>query len=215
LQRRINPEILDSLPADNPDAIASRRDLRLINFLMGNKRWLLSEVRRIARSHTGLQILELGAGDGSLASKLSSLNGIARVTCIDLAPSPQSLSVANVAWIRGNVLQLDWPHADIVITNLFLHHFEIDALRVLLQKCHRAAPLLLACEPARRKHSLALFALLRLTGINRVTWHDGQVSIRAGFLPKEIEEIFGNDWEVDAQETFLGAVRIAARARRL
>jgi 2-polyprenyl-3-methyl-5-hydroxy-6-metoxy-1,4-benzoquinol methylase len=215
VQRRIDPEILDSLPADAPDAIASRRDLRRINFLMGNERWLLCEVRRIVRLHPGLHIVEPGAGDGSLACKLAALNGVTGVTCIDLAPRPQSLRMANLEWIRGNALELDWPHADLVIANLFLHHFETDALRLLLQKCRCAAPLLLACEPARRKHSLALFAVLRLSGINRVTWHDGRVSIRAGFLPGEIAGIFGSDWEARATETFLGAVRIAACARKL
>jgi hypothetical protein len=38
--RQVLPEILDHLPADDPEAIGSRRDLRRINFLMGNKRWI-------------------------------------------------------------------------------------------------------------------------------------------------------------------------------
>ena len=38
--RVVIPELLDHLPADEPEALRSRRDLRRVNWLMGNERWL-------------------------------------------------------------------------------------------------------------------------------------------------------------------------------
>src|SRR5688572_14054246 len=40
MQRTVQPEILDSLPHDHPDALHNRRDLRLTNFVTGDHRWL-------------------------------------------------------------------------------------------------------------------------------------------------------------------------------
>ena len=46
-KREVEPEILDGLPAGHPDAIRSRRDLRLVNALMGNQRWILKQLHRM------------------------------------------------------------------------------------------------------------------------------------------------------------------------
>jgi hypothetical protein len=43
VERVVKPEILDDLPMDDPSARASRADLRRINFLMGNERWILKQ----------------------------------------------------------------------------------------------------------------------------------------------------------------------------
>ena len=46
--RLLVPEILDGLPPEDPEARRSRRDLRRINFLMGNERWIARQVRELA-----------------------------------------------------------------------------------------------------------------------------------------------------------------------
>jgi hypothetical protein len=45
LARTVRPEILDSLAAEDPAARRSRQDLRLINALMGNFRWVERKLR--------------------------------------------------------------------------------------------------------------------------------------------------------------------------
>ncbi|MEO1844804.1 MAG: hypothetical protein ABGZ37_11065, partial [Akkermansiaceae bacterium] len=59
--RVVQPELLDELPFDDPDALRSRRDLRFINGVMGNFRWMR---RRLAGRAEG-RVIELGAGDGA------------------------------------------------------------------------------------------------------------------------------------------------------
>ena len=66
--RTVQDELLDSLPHDHPDARHNRRDLRVINALMGNHRWLARALAAWAAS--GESILEIGAGTGELALRL-------------------------------------------------------------------------------------------------------------------------------------------------
>ena len=66
--RIVQTELLDSLPHDHPDARRSRRDLCVINTLMGNHRWLARTLAACAAP--GEAILEVGAGTGELALHL-------------------------------------------------------------------------------------------------------------------------------------------------
>jgi protein-L-isoaspartate O-methyltransferase len=61
--RHLEPELLDGLPADDPRAIASRRDLVRINALMFHARIMASLLQTNVQTPP-LRILEIGAGDG-------------------------------------------------------------------------------------------------------------------------------------------------------
>src|SRR5262249_1613738 len=58
--------------------------------------------------------------------------------------------------VRADVLdflgRLDTPA--VMATNLFLHHFEAEALQRLLAEIARSAALLVACEPRRARSAL-------------------------------------------------------------
>src|SRR4051794_13839798 len=63
MQRRLESELLDELPATDPDAMHSRRDLRRVNWFMGNARF----VAKTLADNVGqppAKVLEIGAGDG-------------------------------------------------------------------------------------------------------------------------------------------------------
>ena len=68
--RIVIPEILDHLPPADPDALRSRRDLRRINFLMGNERWICREMQRFPQA-AQKGIVEIGAGEGQLVNTLA------------------------------------------------------------------------------------------------------------------------------------------------
>ena len=65
MKRLVQPELLDTLPPENPRAIRSRRDLRRVNAWMGNARIMRAALKdsRPARASGGL--MEIGAGDGT------------------------------------------------------------------------------------------------------------------------------------------------------
>ena len=81
MKREVRPELLDSLPGDDPEAVRSRRDLRLINFLMGNERWILRHVDEGA-------VIELGAGSGDLTRRLAKRG---QVTGLDFQEKPDGM----------------------------------------------------------------------------------------------------------------------------
>src|SRR5690606_7802208 len=90
MPRTIQPELLDSLPPDHPDALHNRRDLLLTNRVMGNHRWIAHTLPKLL--HPTDRVLELGAGTGELAALLES-RGIA-VDAVDLWPRPETFHPA-------------------------------------------------------------------------------------------------------------------------
>jgi 2-polyprenyl-3-methyl-5-hydroxy-6-metoxy-1,4-benzoquinol methylase len=214
VERRLTPELLDTLPHDHPDALHNRRDLRLINAFMGNVRWFVRTLPPLVGA--GERVLELGAGLGELAGELARRGP--HVDGLDRWPVPPD-------WPEGRTWhQTDletfagWEDYPVVIGNMILHQFEPDTLRDLGAHLDRHARLLVFCEPARRRRSQRLFAVAApLMGANHVSRHDGHVSIAAGFLEHELPAQLGlapDRWTWRLQTTFFGAYRLVAARRR-
>jgi hypothetical protein len=90
---------------------------------------------------------------------------------------------------------LDWADDDgagerwdVVVANLFLHHFDGEGLRRVLAGCARRADALAACEPRRSRFALGASHLLFVLGANAVTRRDGVLSVRAGFVERELSD---------------------------
>jgi hypothetical protein len=211
--RACHPELLDSLPPDHPDALASRRDLRLINRLMRNQAWFERELP--GRLRPGERVLELGAGMGELGLRLNA-RGI-EVDGLDLWPRPGTWP-AERAWHRADLRAFSgFELYPVVIGNLIFHQFTDAELADLGVRLRRSARLILACEPERRRSSqIATAALAPFLGINHVTLHDAQVSMTAGFCRDELPRLLGLDdgaWSFTCRTTTLGANRMAAVRR--
>lgn len=206
--RVVIPEILDHLPADDPEAVRSRRDLRRVNFLMGNERWVCRAMKRFS-SETARGIVEIGAGDGALCGKLSRLFPLAPVAAYDLTPPPADLE-PGVAWHQGDIFNAPPPEGGgALVANLFLHHFEETELAAL-GRWMREFKVLVINEPDRKKLP-HLLGWLAHPWINRVTRHDMHVSIDAGFATGEIRRLLGLDgWQIEETSTWRGARRVLA-----
>ncbi|MGL4401080.1 MAG: class I SAM-dependent methyltransferase [Luteolibacter sp.] len=211
LERVVIPEFLDHLPADDPAAMRSRRDLRRINFLMGNERWILNTLRRFPLIVAG-GIVELGAGDGRLCNALAERFPQTTITAYDLAPAPADLA-PRVKWQRGDLLGTPPPAAGGVrIANLFLHHFEGESLE-RLGRWIENADLLVFNEPDRSQLPHRIGGLMH-PWINHVTRHDMHVSIDAGFAAGEIHaqlELDPTLWILEESSTLRGARRVIGR----
>jgi len=210
--RLIQPELLDALPFDHPAALANRRDLRLINLLMGNHRWLSRVLR--ARVRPSAPILELGAGTGDLASRLQRRGW--RIAGLDLCPAPEGWPDA-APWHRADLRSFAGYRAyEVICGNLIFHQFAAGELVRLGARLQARARLLVACEPARRPVAQSLLRLSPLLGLSPVTRHDARVSIAAGFLRDELPRLLGLDpgrWAWRCQTTLLGAYRMIAWRR--
>ncbi len=214
MTRTLVPELLDSLPPDHPGAVAGRRDLRRINAVMGNHRWLRARLAALPAGEG--PVVEIGAGDGTLARKVcAAMPGLAaRYYALDLAPCPPDWP-AGATWHQADL----WSEAArallagarVVVANLVLHHFQDEELRRLgglLSSCRY----FLAREPLRRELHVWQGRLI-FPFIHPVTRHDMVVSIHAGFRDGELAEALGLDsgeWRFEASGTWLGAYSFTA-----
>ena len=220
LQRRLEPEALDHLAPDDPSAQRSRRDLRRVNAVMGARRILLRALARVvpglrAADDAPLRIVELGCGDGLLMLDIARAAPVAldntQLTLLDrqfLVADDTRAGYASAGW-RVESLQrdvLDWADAaspaveryDLVVANLFLHHFEGDALRRVLAGCARRADAVVACEPRRSRFALGASHLVAFIGANAVTRQDAVLSVRAGFVGDELRGAWPDSDDADA-----------------
>jgi len=223
--RIIAVEVLDTLAADDPAAIRSRRDLQRVHRMMRTRailRQALHPLLASCRNSAPLRILELGAGDGSL------MLGVAR----DLAPTwpPVELTLLDrqelvdhetvsrydeLGWSAVPIVAdvLDWAaettvplpigkamvYWDLIVANLFLHHFEGAQLAALLGAITVRSDCFFACEPRRAMLALAGSHLIGFIGAGKVTREDAVLSVHAGFREKEITALWpanGDEWRV-------------------
>jgi hypothetical protein len=203
MERVVEPEWLDELPASDSRATRSRRDLRRINALMGNASLVAASLRRSKGAGEMHCLVELGAGDGSfalsLAQRLSAVVHLREVTLVDQAAFANGKAQGEFANLGCalNVIQADvfdwlagaWT-ADAVVANLFLHHFEVERLQKLLHLVASRSRVFIACEPRRSSMSLTGSRLLGLIGCNEVTRHDAVASVRAGFSGRELSRLW-------------------------
>ena len=205
MERSLQAELLDELPADDPRAVGSRRDLRRINALMGNARLMARAVRGAASYAAPRRIVDLGAGDGALllrwVRRMHSLapgTEVLLVDCQDAADasvvtalaalglSPRKVQADALEWLRIQPAETGtW-----VLANLFLHHFTAESLRALFNALAEKAELFCACEPRRNWWSLAASKMLAVIGANAVTRHDAAISVRAGFQGRELSSLW-------------------------
>ncbi len=227
--RRVVPELLDELAPDDPRALRSRRDLRLLNAIMGHPAILARALDPVVMT-SPLRLVELGAGDGTLLLRLARRRARhwpkAAVTLLDMRPTVTSATLAAlraVGWTVEVVAAdaLEWlerapPGRDaVVFANLFVHHFEGTRLARLLAGAAAHSRAFVCCEPRRARVPLLGSRLLWAIGCNDVTRHDAVVSVHAGFRARELGAAWpsaAGRWHV--AETAAGAFSHLFVARR-
>jgi hypothetical protein len=199
VNRIVQPEILDTLSPDDSRAIHSRRDLRRVNAWMRNHSIMADALKNNFNNRVPKKITELGAGDGNfllqVARKINLPNINATLLDLQKNVSTQTLKAfSKLGWHAETVVAdvFGWPQSseEIVIANLFLHHFENERLAELLGIISEHAKLFVALEPSRAPAPLFFSRLLWAIGCNDVTRHDATVSVRAGFSGEELSALW-------------------------
>jgi Methyltransferase domain len=216
ISRTIEPEWLDQLPPGDPRAMRSRRDLRRINALMTHSTLVARELQCVFPGKPPRAIAEIGAGDGTfmlrVAEKISPQWGALDVVLLDqqslvgaatrkklgaMGWQAQAVAADVFAWLAQSAV----PIFDVIVANLFLHHFDAARLTELLSLIARRTHVLIACEPRRSGRALLGSHLLGVVGCNDVSRHDAVVSVRAGFNNQELSGLWpvGNAWALREQ----------------
>ena len=141
LPRVVAPETLDGLAADDPSAQRSRRDLRRVHRFMRTVPIVVRALRPLvtAPRTAPLRMTELGAGDGTLMLAVARAIGRPTVpvelTLLDrlsLVDATTLDGYAEAGWHAEVAVSdvLEWSaatspiRADLIVANLFLHHFD-------------------------------------------------------------------------------------------
>jgi len=236
-QRLVEPELLDNLPAGDPLAIGSRADLRRINRIMAAGSVLIRALDPLLLDSSGpVQLVELGAGDGSLLLRVAERRAKhwpqVSLALLDLQPVVSDITLQRYRalgwqcevlhadvfdWLARDVVPShtqgsDAASAPIVIANLFLHHFEGERLAALLRGIAGCARAAVCIEPLRSAGALLGSHLLGLIGCNQVTRHDAVVSVRAGFRGTELAAHWPQDdrWRLEEGRAGLFSHRFVA-----
>ena len=208
MRRIVEPEILDHLDVNDPEAIASRKDLHLLNRIMGhasimNRAFDESDIFGLPSSRP-VRIADLGGGDGSLLLHLArswSAKGIRANAHIidrhDLIDPDTKNSFCELGWTVEPVIDevVHWMTAvsepvDWILVNLFLHHFDREGIEDIFRFACERSRLFISCEPRRNHFSLSSSRLVGLLGCNRVTRNDAVISVRAGFAESELSQLW-------------------------
>jgi len=226
--RRLEPELLDGMAADDPRAIRVRRDLRLVNAFMRNTHCMASALRKNAAGRRPHTIVDLGSGDGrfmlKVAQQLAKCWPGVRIILLDqqnIVNDATRQGFATLNWSVETVcadvfdflIDTRAQSVDVVTSNLFLHHFDDERLARLLAAAADAAWLVVACEPRRSKFVVRASRLLWMVGCSRETVHDAVVSARAGFTAEELGALWPSreHWELNEQSAAIFTHCFAAR----
>lgn len=242
LPRTVAAETLDGLAADDPQAMRSRRDLRRVHRVMRTRTTVLHALQGMTALHhrpEPLRVLELGAGDGSLmlgvARALAPEWPTVELTLLDAQPLIHRDTIKDYAalgwtavpqvgdvfdWVAGDTDRMRSGRPaqcwDLILCNLFLHHFEGAQLAQLLDAIAARSTLFFACEPRRERLAVLGSHLVGAIGANSVTREDAVLSVHAGFRGKELSALWPGPaaaWQV--QEYSAGFFSHCFRAERL
>lgn len=216
VERCVETELLDELPATDPRAARSRKDLLRVNAWMGNGEIMVQELRSSCNGRAARRLVDLGAGDGRLlllvarqlhpdwqgthAVLLDRRNAVSSKTY-------KAFEALNWRTETREADVLDWlarsaiTTYDVLTANLFLHHFREAQLAELLRAAAASAKVLIAVEPRRSGRSLFVSRWLWLIGCGHVTRHDAVVSVRAGFNGHELSRLWpaNGNWALQEQ----------------
>jgi hypothetical protein len=210
MKRTVEPEWLDALPPNDVRAVASRRDLRRLNRIMGHAGTFCRLLHVLAGRPAPKRIVELGSGDGTLmldlARRLSPAWKQVEVVLLDgkdAVADETRRGIESLGWkieiVAADIFDfLKKPAnqmADLMLANLFLHHFSEEQLKMLFHLAAERTKLFIACEPRRAAVTLAFSRLVGFIGCNAVTRLDAPLSVRAGFVGRELSAL----WPADAR----------------
>jgi hypothetical protein len=175
--------------APEPEALRSLRDLVRINRRFGGHGVLLKILARaVAGPGDRFTFLDVGAATGDTAEVVSSRYPRAGVISLDR----DFFHVRNGRGERvcgdGFCLPFDGRSVDFVFCSLFLHHFPDERIVEFLREAGRVAKRAVLISDLER-HRLAHWFLPStrwLFGWDRITVHDGRISVAAGFRRGEL-----------------------------
>lgn len=201
-ERLIQPELLDS--AEPEEARVNLDDLMRINRQFGGHSVIRKTLARVVDQRSAFSLLDVGAASGDTGRVIRHNYPLASVVNLDY--NVNNLEAANGPKLLADAFALPFPDSsfDFVMCCLFLHHFtDADVVKLLKGFYRVAKRAVLVCDLERHiLPYLFLPATKVLFRWQRLTLHDGPISVRAAFRKGELVRL--------AQEAGMGRVQVRA-----
>lgn len=197
-------ELLDAEQHDRAELEQSLDQVAEVNRLLGGRRAVWKELQPLLHPDRTTRILDIGTGSADipvdLVRRARRAGRTVAITATDLHPQMREIAIArtrDVPEIRvgaADALALPFADAsyDVVLLSLTLHHFERDAqLRALREAARVASRAVIVNELERCRPNwwgARFLAATRWRG-NRLTRHDGPLSVLRAFTRDELHDI--------------------------
>lgn len=206
MRRRLEhaPELLDDPHHDAGELEESLDQVAEVNRLLGGTRAILRALDRTTAATEPLTILDVGTGSADIPIAIDHWAGRharrVAITAVDLHPQMIALAERRTNHLpavdirQADALDLPFDDAafDVVLLSLTLHHFErADQLRALRSAARVARRAVVVNELERCLPNYLGARLLALTRwrSNRLTQHDGPLSVLRAFTLPELQSI--------------------------
>ncbi|MEJ2162584.1 MAG: methyltransferase domain-containing protein [Robiginitalea sp.] len=222
-KRTAEKELMDDMSLSGAELESVMRDLKTVNKLLGGHAVTLKGLLPFLKekSETHYHILDIGCGDGEFLRYLGGYcrrNDIpVKLTGWDLnagslsSAERLSASMEELHFEQKDILRQDsLPEKDtIIVCNLFLHHFtDQQIVRLLGVWKNSDCKAIVINDLHRNPYAYYLFKLFGLIFMkSRIARHDGLVSIRRGFLKRELQDYCRRITGLDCQIRWKWAFR--------
>lgn len=204
-QRSDQKEIMDSMYFGGKEMQKLLNDIAFVNRKLGGNRITIKGLNQLLKKHDlkEITILDVGCGDGDSLRKMIKYLENQGVKVLGIGvdfnenileeAEQKSKSLENIQFNNIDVLEnpKDIPSADIVVFNLFLHHFQDDEIVFLLNEISSKIRIgLIVNDLKRSRIAFFLFKLFSFFFLKTKTAsYDGLVSVARGFRKSELKEL--------------------------
>ena len=195
MERRVEPELLDSDSGTPEEIAAALGDIRRVNRWFGGIETSERLVRRVVdqRALREIELLDVACGSGdvplALARRLARQGVRLHPTLLDR--SATHLPPVSTALV-GDALNLPFPPQsfDLVSCSLFVHHLEPATLQLFVREALRVSRVAVVINDLLRSRlHLALLLAGRPLFRSRMAWRDGVVSVRRAYTEPELRRL--------------------------
>jgi 2-polyprenyl-3-methyl-5-hydroxy-6-metoxy-1,4-benzoquinol methylase len=198
-------ELMDDFSSSGAVLRDTLDKIAIINKWLGGNHVTINGLKKLLNSHPKekpLTIVDLGCGGGDLLRDVAEFgirNGYSfKVIGVDANEDAVnyarelSMDYPEISFVHCNIHSHEFQSIeyDVVLTSLFLHHFNTEELEELLSNVlSKVSVGILVNDLHRHPFAYYLFRLLCLVISNRMVREDGLTSILKGFKRHELERI--------------------------